>query len=170
MIAVRAFVLSLAAASALHTAPCAPALRAASRRARPVASVVDDRPGEDDPEERSRLEALGRKAAEEALALDSASEGDGGLMAEFNSRIDKEGGANMFKLKTGASQIGESANEVGNKAKFAAEDLADSAGGLVSGLSEQQKNIGKIILGLIAFQLVIGLIGSAFSGGQSYSV
>ena len=49
---------------------------------------------------------------------------------------------------------------------------SSAAGGLTSGLSEQQKNIGKIVLGLIAFQVLIGVIGSIFGGGggQAYSV
>ena len=32
-------------------------------------------------------------------------------------------------------------------------------------LTEQQQNIGKVILGLIAFQVLIGFISSAMSGG-----
>ena len=36
---------------------------------------------------------------------------------------------------------------------------------LTSGLNEQQKNIGKIVLGLIAFNVLIGAIGSALGGG-----
>ena len=45
-----------------------------------------------------------------------------------------------------------------------------TAGGLTSGLNEQQKNVGKIVLGLIAFNLLIGAIGSALGGGGGYSV
>lgn len=163
-----------ACTSALRVAPCA--RRAVPVRARLVASAVDERPRdagdpEETPEERTaRLEALGRAAAAEASALDSAAD-DGGLMAEFNARLDQEGGANLFKLKTSVTPVTDAAQDAQRKAKRAADDLAYKAGGVTSGLTEQQKNIGKIIVGLILFQVLIGAIGSAFSGGgASYSV
>ncbi len=125
---------------------------------------------ETEEERRKRLESLGRQTAEEAAFLDSTAD-DGGLMAEFNARLDREGGANLFKLKTGIGQVGETAKEGADKAKAAGEDLIGAAGAATRGLTEQQKNIGKIVLGLIAFQVVIGLIGSIFGGGsQSYTV
>ena len=131
-------------------------------------SVTDE--DESEEERRKRLESLGRQAAEEAAFLDSTTD-DGGLMAEFNARLDQEGGANLLKLKTGVGQVGETAKEGADRAKAASEDLIDAAGAATRGLTEQQKNIGKIVLGLIAFQIVIGLIGSIFGGGsQSYSV
>ena len=68
-------------------------------------------------------------------------------------------------------QVSDAAKQSAQKAQYAAEDAADAVGGLTSGLTEQQKNIGKIIVGLILFQVLIGAIGSAFSGGgASYSV
>ena len=140
-------------------------------------NLVDQRPPDDEPDgetpdqRRARLEELGRQAAAEASFMDSAPSDDGGLMAEFNKRLDSEGGATVFKAKTAASAAGESANEAAGAVKNKALDAADAAGCLVSGLSEQQKNIGKILLGIVAFNILIGLIGSAFSGGgSSYSV
>ena len=171
----------LSLASALRVAPLP---RASSLRAAPLPratcrmDLVDQRPPEDEPpdetpaERKQRLEELGRKVAAEASYLDTAPIDDGGLMAEFNSRLDKEGGATIFKAKTSVSALGEGAKDTAQAAKDKALDLADAAGGLTSGLSEQQKNIGKIVLGLIAFQILIGAIGSAFGGGGSggYSV
>ena len=136
-------------------------------RARVVACV------DETPEERSaRLEALGRAEAERLKALDSTPIDDGGLAAAFQERLDAEGGAQMFKLKSNANQLGDSAKDAARQAQSAAADVGDSARGLVSGLTEQQKNVAKIIGGLIAFQLLIGFIGSLFSGGGSggYSV
>ena len=112
------------------------------------------------------------KNEREAMAkMDSAGD-DGGLMAEFNARLDQEGGANLFKMKTQAAAVSEGANDAAKAAKDKAEDLANAAGNLTSGLTEQQKNIGKIILGLIAFNLLIQALASAFSGGgaSTYSV
>jgi hypothetical protein len=158
--------------SAIRFAHIAP--RAAVRSTPLIASATAEPPddGETEEQRKQRLEALGRQAAEELQALDSASMDDGGLMAEFNARLDKEGGANLFKLKTGASAATESATDAAQAAKNKAADLADATRGLTRSLTEQQKNIGKIVLGLIAFNLLIQALASALSGGSgsSYSV
>lgn len=62
-------------------------------------------------------EAIGREAAAEKNYLDSAPADDGGLMAEFQARIDAEGGANVFKAKSAANDVTEQAKEAANKAK-----------------------------------------------------
>jgi hypothetical protein len=98
-----------------------------------------------------------REAAAEQAKLDSVGD-DGGLMAEFNKKLDDEGGATMFKLKTGASQASESAGEAASKVTRAGEDLKDTADGWVAGLTEQQRKIGTIVLGLIAFNLLISTL------------
>ena len=127
---------------------------------------------ETDEERRARLEALGKQAADEQAFMDTAASDDDGLMQEFNARLNDEGGANLFKLKTEAQAVGEGAKDVANAAQGKVQDVANVAGGLVSGLNEQQKNVAKIILGLIAFQIFIGFIASAFSGtgGGGYGV
>ena len=175
-------------------------VRPASRQTNCRAQASED---ETEEQRRARLEELGRQAADEQAKLDSAGD-DGGLMAEFNSRLDKEGGKELFALKTSASAVTESGKHVARKCPAASEStkvlqhqsspralngralytasdaakvakdkaagLADAASGLTSGLNEQQKNFGKIILGLIAFNLLIGAIGSALGGGGGYSV
>jgi len=153
----------LATASSLRVAPSRGAV--ALRRAHVVAAIAD----ESDEERRKRLEAAGREAAEEAKYLDGAAD-DGGLSAEFAKRLSAEGGATMFKAKTAVNEAGESAEQVAMKAKMAGEDAVDAVSGVARGLTEQQKNIGKIVIGLILFQILIGAIGSAFGGGQTYSV
>lgn len=126
--------------------------------------------GESDEERRERLQRLGREAAREAEMLDSAGE-DGGLSAEFNARLAKEGGANVFKVKSSMNQAVDSLQDGAQKARGAVDDLSYQAGSVTRGLTEQQKNIAKIVVGLIAFNIAIGLIGSAFGGGQQvYSV
>ena len=142
--------------TALRFAPITP--KAPLRCSSPIASAAE--PPEDETEEqrRQRLEKLGREAAEELTTLDSAAD-DGGLMAEFNARLNQEGGANVFKLKTGAAAVTETANEAAQAAKDKAAGIADAASSVTSGLNEQQKNVGKIILGIIAFNLLIGAIG-----------
>ena len=112
----------------------------------------------------ARLEELGRKVAEEAAFLDS-SPADDGLMAEFNARLESEGGKEVFKIKQSVAEASDVAKEGADKIKGVAEGAADAAGGLLSRLTPQQRNIATIILGLIGFQLLIGSIGSALSGG-----
>ena len=125
------------------------------------AFVTAQQPDETPEERRARLEALGREAAAEAARLDSAA-GDDALMAEFNKRLDQEGGATMFKAKTAVSGVGETASDSAQKAKRVAEDAVDSATSWTNTLTEQQRKIGTIVLGLVAFNIVIGLISSAF--------
>jgi len=135
--------------------------------------VVDEQPTEDDetPENRrSRLEDLGRKAAEEASYLDSAP-ADDDLMKEFNAKIASEGGANMIKIKAGISDVGDTAKVTAFKAKQAGQNVADTGAGFIQGLSTQQRNIATIVFGLIAFNVVIGLVTSSLSQGSGgYSV
>lgn len=140
---------AIAAASSLNIAPSARAgnFLKARRSAPCVASIVDERPpdepeGETPAERKARLEELGRKAAAEASFLDSASADDGGLMAEFNSRLDKEGGKTVFELKTSASAVGEGVKETADSVKNKAADLADSIPR--PSLNEQQSNILKV--------------------------
>ena len=47
----------------------------------------------------------------------------------------------------------------------AASGVADSAKGLASGFTQQQRDIALVIFGLIAFQILVGFIGNAMSGG-----
>lgn len=135
--------------------------------------VVDEQPTEDDetPEQRrARLEDLGRKAAEEASYLDSAP-ADDDLMKEFNAKIASEGGANMIKIKAGISDVGDTAKVTAFKAKQAGQNVADTGTGFIQGLSTQQRNIATIVFGLIAFNVVIGLVTSSLSQGSGgYSV
>ena len=133
------------------------------RRARlPVAAVADD----PEDEERKRFEAAGREAAEEAAFLD-ATGADDGLAAEFAKRLEQEGGATTFKIKSSANAAKEGVAEGASKAKAVGEDALDAVGSVASGLTEQQKNIAKIVFGLIAFQILIGVISSAMRGDVS---
>lgn len=79
----------LHAASGFHAATLCTGRVMPMRCRRAQSSAVDDRPPPDESEEerRARLERLGREAAAQDLAGD-----DGGLMAEFNKRLDDEGG------------------------------------------------------------------------------
>ena len=158
----------LLVASSLATAYClslssvgAVARPAVALRSRPVLAVVGS-DEESEEERRMRLEALGREAAAEAQRLDSAGVGDDGLMAEFNQRLESEGGPALFKLKTGASQVGDGAAEAAGKVGDASGELLDGAKGWLSGLPEQQRKIVTIVGGIIAFQIIIGAITSAF--------
>ena len=117
------------------------------RRSTPCfAALVDERspeePEDETPAERkARLEELGRQAAAEASFLDSATD-DGGLMAEFNKRLDAEGGKTVFELKTSASAAKEGVQETADTVKNKALDLADSIPR--PSLNEQQSNILKV--------------------------
>jgi hypothetical protein len=66
---------------------------------------------------RARLEAIGREEAERNQFLDSAPADDGGLMAEFQARIDAEGGATAFKVKSGMNSVKEEASETARRAQ-----------------------------------------------------
>ena len=88
------------------------------RRCSVVASVAED-PGESDEARRARLEAIGREDAAKQQYLDSASADDGGLMAEFQARIDAEGGNTAFKVKSSMNQVKEQAAEQAGKAQVA---------------------------------------------------
>ena len=61
-------------------------------------------------------------------------------MAEFNSRLDKEGGKTMFELKTSASAVGEGVKDAADTVKNKAADL----GNAMPSLNEQQSNILKV--------------------------
>ena len=106
--------------------------------------------GDDDEKDLERF----RSSTEAAEGLE--------LMEQFNRRLDAEGGANMFKLKTTASNVGESVSDSANQAKRAGEDAAATIEGAFNGLTTQQRNIATIVLGLIAFQILISLIGNIF--------
>ena len=69
-------------------------------------------------------------------------------------------------------EAGESAKETADGVKRAGQDVASTATGALSRLTTQQKNIAKIVGGLILFNIVIQLIGGIFGGGggQGYSV
>ena len=140
-------------------------------RARRVA-MTEEPPDETEAERRARLEELGRQAAAEAAFLDSAPASGDDLMAEFNKRLDDEGGATVFKAKVALNEAGESAKETADGVKRAGQDVASTATGALSRLTTQQKNIAKIVGGLILFNIVIQLIGGIFGGGggQGYSV
>ena len=98
----------------------------------------------------------------EASKNEDAAADDGGLMAEFNARLDQEGGATMFKIKSEAKQVGDAAKNTAQKVQWAGEDAADAVGGFFGRLNPQQQNILKIVAGLIAFQILIGTVSSAF--------
>ena len=112
-------------------------------RARPLLALIDERPppDESDEERRARLERLGREAAAEDAAGD-----DGGLMAEFNARLDQEGGATLFSIKSGITNVGETAGDAAKKAQQAGNTVVDSATGWASGLSEQQRNVVVVVV------------------------
>ena len=136
------------------------------RADRPVVlSAVVEPPEDESPEaRRERLEKLGREEAARLAELDSAAD-DGGLSAAFQARLDAEGGANAFKIKSSANAAKEEAANAARVVKNKGDDLLDAASGLTSGINENQKRVLLIIFGLFAFQIVIGFIGSAFSGG-----
>ena len=80
-----------------------------------VASVADDPESEE--ARRARLEAIGREEAERNQYLDSAPADDGGLMSEFQARIDAEGGATAFKVKSSMNSVKEEASETARRAQ-----------------------------------------------------
>lgn len=114
--------------------------------------------GESDEDRRTRLERLGREEAAEFARLDSAGGGDGGLMAEFNERLDKEGGATMFKAKSALNQAGDAVKQGADGAQRAGEGVAGAVDSWIAGLTEQQRKILTIVGALIAFNLVINAI------------
>ena len=144
--------LSLGVVSSLRVLAPLPRTSALSRTRSPVA-MADE---ESEEERRQRLEALGREEA----ALDAAAD-DGGLMAEFNKRLDDEGGATAFKAKVAVSDAQKAATDTAERAKMAGEDLADTVSGWTNSLTEQQRKIGTIVLGLIAFNLFINFLATA---------
>merc|ERR1719157_514401 len=141
--------------------PLARPLQLPTRHRSVVASVAEDPESEE--ARRARLEAIGREEADRKQYLDSAPADDGGLMAEFQARIDAEGGATAFKVKSSMNQVKEQASETAGKAQDAGASLVDKLPS--PQLTKQQQDIGKVILGLIAFQVLIGFISSAMSGG-----
>merc|ERR1719203_1796282 len=86
-----------------------------------------------DADERERLQKLGEEAANEARRLDASSAGDD-LLNEFNRRLEREGGAAQFRLRTDAQQVAENVQGSANKVKEAGRGLADSANSAVSQL------------------------------------
>jgi hypothetical protein len=119
-----------------------------------VGQVIDD-----DDDEQKRFDRLGREEA----ALDAAPiGGDGGLAAEFNARLASEGGREVFKIKTGVSEVGSVAKEGMGKVQEAGQNVA----GNLPRLNQQQQNIAKIIGGLVLFQVVIQLFAALLSGGN----
>ena len=136
------------APSALRVVPCVRVLFASTPRPDPRLGLVTMAEEDDELEERFG------SSTEAAEGLE--------LMQQFNSRLDAEGGANMFKLKTTASNVGESVTDSANQAKRVGEDAVAKVEGAFNGLTTQQRNIATIILGLIAFQILISLIGNLF--------
>ena len=63
----------------------------------------------------------------EASKNEDAAADDGGLMAEFNARLDQEGGATMFKIKSEAKQVGDAAKDTAQKVQWAGD--VDAVGG-----------------------------------------
>ena len=141
--AVRGLILlsAIAAASSLRASFSAAASVRHSRRCRSVKCLVEDDGLPND---------------------DVAPEDDGGLMAEFNARIDAEGGKTNFLIKSQVNEAKKGAQETAQKVQYAGEDAVDAVGGLFGKLNPQQQNIAKIVAGLIAFQILIGTISSAF--------
>lgn len=68
----------------------------------------------------------------------------------------------MFKVKSSVSGIGDSATDTAKKAQRAGEDAIDAASSWTNRLTEQQRKIGTIVLGIVAFNVVISAIASAF--------
>jgi hypothetical protein len=68
-----------------------------------------------------RFEAAARLLADDADAAKKAKEEDDALAAAFNARLEKEGGATQFKIKTSitgaADALKDGAGEIGNAAK-----------------------------------------------------
>ena len=88
-----------------------------------VASVAEDPESEE--ARRARLEAIGREEAERNQFLDSAPADDGGLMAEFQARIDAEGGATAFKVMSNMNNVKEEASETARKAQVGRDSLVE---------------------------------------------
>ena len=93
-----------------------------------VACVIED----PDAEEEARRQA----------ALDSAPEGEDELMREFNKRLEAEGGALRFKLRTDAKRVAEGVQAGADRVKGATQDVTDSA---VSAASRLPPNFVPII-------------------------
>lgn len=84
------------------------------------------------------------------------------LAKEFNKRLEMEGGPTAFKVRSNINDVRDAAKTSARKVTAIGEDVADAAGSLTSRLTEQQKNIAKIILALIAFQIAIQTIAGVF--------
>ena len=61
-----------------------------------------------------------------------------GLMAEFNARIDAEGGKTNFLIKSQVNEAKKGAQETAQKVQYAGEDAVDAVGGLFGKLNPQQ--------------------------------
>ena len=103
--------------------PLARPLQLPTRHRSVVASVAEDPESEE--ARRARLEAIGREEADRKQYLDSAPADDGGLMAEFQARIDAEGGATAFKVKSNMNNVKEEASETARKAQVGRDSLVE---------------------------------------------
>jgi len=65
--------------------------------------------------------------ARRQAALDAPPDGDDELMKEFNKRLEAEGGALQFKLRTDAKRVAEGMQAGADRVKDATQDAANSA-------------------------------------------
>lgn len=133
----------------------------AAMRGSPIRCV--DEP--EDETERERLARLGREVAAEQARLDGAGAAEGdSLMAEFNKRLEAEGGATQFKIKTDAKAAAEKVQAGAEKVQGIGLDLADSASSAVSRLPP---NLLPIIGVCVLLSVLPSIVGALFSGGGS---
>mmetsp|Transcript_34728 Transcript_34728/g.103507 ORF Transcript_34728/g.103507 Transcript_34728/m.103507 type:complete len:159 (-) Transcript_34728:612-1088(-) len=122
--------------------------------------VMDSSDDESEAERRARYEALGREEVVRQSGLDAGAD-DGGLMAEFNKRVESEGGATAFKAKIAVSDAKSTVTSTAAGAKRAGEEAVDAVSSLGDRLTEQQRKIATIVFGLIGFQIFIQILSSA---------
>uniref|UniRef100_A0A7S0NUY9 Uncharacterized protein n=1 Tax=Calcidiscus leptoporus TaxID=127549 RepID=A0A7S0NUY9_9EUKA len=102
------------------------------------------------------------EAEEEArrqAALDAPSEGEDELMKEFNKRLEAEGGALQFKLRTDAKRVAEGVQAGADRVKDATQDAADSA---ASAANRLPPNLLPIISVMIFLSVLPPLLVSLF--------
>ena len=138
----------------LHLAVTAAALRVTSIRAPRVASIRAPR------------------ACAHTVCVATDEDGDKGLdqpdaegaalMREFNARLDREGGATQFKIKSAAKDLARPVSDASKQVGRVAEDAADAAAGAVNKLPP---NLLPILAVIVVLSIIPPLISSLAGGG-----
>jgi len=100
--------------------------------------------------------------ASQEVDMDAPMLDDGGLAAAFRKRLDQEGGAEMLKLKTGLSDVGDAAKErvkpIQQKVSQQAGQAQQPVAKWWNGLDNTQQTIAKVIGGILALRILLGVV------------